>query len=82
MPAKRSLEGAFDLSNYLTPYSDVAALMVLEHQTRGINLLTRVGWESRVAQGADAPALRVLPPRVEEAVNDLVDYLLFVDEPS
>ena len=82
VPAKRSLEGAFDLSSYLTPYSDVAALMVLEHQTRGINLLTRVGWESRVAQGADAPALRVLPPRVEEAVNDLVDYLLFVDEPS
>jgi hypothetical protein len=82
VPAKRSLEGTFDLSNYLAPYSDVAALMVLEHQTRGINLLTRVGWESRVAQGADAPALGVLPPRVEEALNDLVDYLLFVDEPT
>ena len=80
--SKPSLEGVFDLKDYLAPYSDVAALMVLEHQTRGINLLTRTGWEYRVAQGADATPLRALPPRVEEAVDDLVDYLLFVDEPK
>jgi hypothetical protein len=79
VPAKRSLEGAFDLGGYLTPYSDVAALMVLEHQTRAINLITRAGWESRVA--ARDGAAGALPPRVDEAVSDLVDYLLFVDEP-
>jgi hypothetical protein len=72
----------FDLKDYLTPYSDVAALMVLEHQTRAINLITRAGWEYRVAQGGGESALRVLPPRAEDAVNDLADYLLFVDEPT
>jgi hypothetical protein len=78
--AKPSLEGAFDLNGYLTPYSDVAALMVLEHQTRAINLITRAGWEYRVAAPAPAEGTP-LPAKVEEAVNDLVDYLLFVDEP-
>jgi hypothetical protein len=78
--AKPSLEGTFDLNGYLTPYSDVAALMVLEHQTRAINLITRAGWEYRVAAPAPAEGTP-LPAKVEEAVNDLVDYLLFVDEP-
>lgn len=78
--AKLSLEGTFDLNGYLTPYSDVAALMVLEHQTRAINLITRAGWEYRVAASAPAEGTP-LPAKVEESVNDLVDYLLFVDEP-
>ena len=44
-----SVEDRFDTSGYLTPYSDIAALMVLEHQTHMTNLLTRTGWEFRVA---------------------------------
>ena len=44
-----TVEGRFDTSGYLTPYSDIAALMVLEHQTHMTNLLTRTGWEFRVA---------------------------------
>ena len=44
-----TVEDRFDTSGYLTPYSDIAALMVLEHQTHMTNLLTRVGWEFRVA---------------------------------
>jgi hypothetical protein len=81
-----SLEGRFDLTGYLSPYSDVVALMVLEHQSHAINLLTRVGWEARLAAfeqrtGAFArPGQGVLSPRVRGAVDDLVDYLLFVDE--
>ena len=43
------VEDRFDTSGYLTPYSDIAALMVLEHQTHMTNLLTRTGWEFRVA---------------------------------
>ena len=39
----------FDTSGYPTPYSDIAALMVLEHQTHMTNLLVRTGWEFRVA---------------------------------
>ena len=44
-----TVEGRFDTSDYLTPYSDIAALMVLEHQTHLTNLLIRTGWEFRVA---------------------------------
>jgi hypothetical protein len=75
--ALESLESKFDPSGYLSPHSDVVALMVLEHQAHMTNLITRVGWESRLAtvegRGHDIP-------RVRQAAIDLVDYLLFVYE--
>jgi hypothetical protein len=76
--ALRSLEGLFDLKGFPTPYSDAAALMVLAHQTHVTNLMTRVGWEARIAQegGSDGAT------RVRDAAADLVDYMLFVDEPA
>jgi hypothetical protein len=93
-PRLASVAGAFDTRGYLTPHSDVVALMVLAHQTRMTNLITRVGWEARVAVGVPArqasparpagPARQdeagAAPARVAEAARDLVDYLLFVDE--
>ncbi len=54
----------FDTTRYLTPYSDIVALMVFEHQTRMMNLITRIG-----QPGADLTA----------AAKDLVDNLLFLD---
>jgi hypothetical protein len=69
-PARISLAGQFDLSGYLTPYSDVVALMVLDHQVHVGNLLTRATWEARLGN----------PMRVAEAADALADYLLFVDE--
>ena len=60
---------------YPSAQSDVAALMVLNHQTHATNLLTWVGWEARVALEEHKPL-----DRVDEAVRDLVDYFLFVDE--
>ena len=71
-PELTTLGGKFETSGYLSLHSDVVALMVLEHQTHMINLITRVGWESRLAGS--------VTPRVREAVGDLVDYLLFLDE--
>jgi hypothetical protein len=70
--ARRSLDNSFDLRGFPTPYSDVVALMVLEHQAHAMNLITRAGWEYRVAGG--------ITPRVQEAVSTLVDYFLFIDE--
>ncbi len=58
---------AFDTAAYLTPHSDVVALMVLNHQTRMTNLLTRLGWQSRIAAhdgtkaGGTAAARRAKP---------------------
>jgi hypothetical protein len=60
---------------YPSAQSDVAALMVLNHQTHATNLLTWVGWEVRVALAEHKPL-----DRVDDAVRDLVDYFLFVDE--
>jgi hypothetical protein len=77
--ARLSVDGAFDLTGYPTPYSDLIALMVFEHQTRTMNLITRAGWEFRVgAVRKGDPS--VSATRVRNAVNDLVDYMLFVDE--
>jgi len=58
----------FDASGYLTASSDIAALMVFEHQSHMTNLITRIGWESRMS---------VLQ---QDTVREFVDYLLFVDE--
>ena len=39
----------FDPRRHLAPHSDLVALMVLEHQVRLTNLITRVGWETKLA---------------------------------
>ena len=74
----------------LTPHSDLVALMVLEHQVRITNLITRVGWEARMAL-ADHAALR-LPNepasewspstrrRIEGPADVLVRSLFMLDE--
>ena len=88
-PALTSVKGAFeDDSRFLSPYSDIAALMVMHHQVQATNLLTRLNWISRIRDyGSSPPA--TIPTRnisiktdsdVQEAVVELVDYLLFVDE--
>jgi len=76
-PVLSTASGAFDTSTYLTPHSDVVALMVLNHQTHMSNLLTRLGWQARIALTAKPGAL---PQEVRDTAFELVDYMLFVDE--
>jgi len=73
-----SLDGAVDLAGYPAATSDVVALAVFDHQTRALNLMTRLGWEARVAAHEGRVPLEA--PEVTSALADLVDYLLFVDE--
>lgn len=77
-PKLATASDAFDATAYLTPHSDVVALMVLNHQTRMMNLLTRLGWQSRIA-AHDAKG-GAPPPHVRDTARELVDYMLFVDE--
>lgn len=79
-PAYQSLEGQFDLKGYLSPRSDVVALLVLEHQSHLSNLITRTGWEARLATADGRGRAAALTTRVQEAVEEMVDYMLFVDE--
>jgi hypothetical protein len=76
--AVMSLEKSFDTRGYLTPYSDVAALLVFEHQMQMINQLTRLGWETRVA--LHEKRLNTTSAAFRERVAEVVDYMLFVDE--
>ena len=70
----KALTGRFSL-DYLAPYSDAVAHLVFEHQLEMMNVLTRVGWEYRVAAAEGRPAATL-----ERTIEDAVDYLLFVDE--
>jgi hypothetical protein len=72
-----SVDGLFDMKGYPTAHSDVVALLVMAHQTNMTNLITRVGWEARLAAASSS---KDAPARVTEAARDLVDYMLFVDE--
>jgi hypothetical protein len=74
---KTSLDGLFDAAGYLSAHSDIAALMVFQHQSHMTNLITRVGWEARIAAASGSDAAR---RALGDAVIELVDYLLFVDE--
>jgi hypothetical protein len=72
-----TVEGFFDMKGYPAKTSDVVAQLVLAHETTVVNLITRLGWEARVADAqpsADASA------RVREAASELADTMLFLDE--
>jgi hypothetical protein len=49
--------------------SDVAALLIFDHQMHMANLITRIGWDSRASVG-----------NLDDEAREFVDYLLFVDE--
>jgi hypothetical protein len=77
-------------SAHLTPHSDLVALMVLEHQVRIANLMTRVEWETRLAL-ADHAALRLpgeaagewspsIRRRIEGPAEVLIRSLFMLDE--
>ncbi|HVV46506.1 MAG TPA: hypothetical protein VHC72_14935 [Bryobacteraceae bacterium] len=74
----KSLEGKVDLTGYMAQTSDIVALMTLEHQTRMTNLIIRSGWEERVAEHDGK--LAEATPALETDIDELVAYMLFVDE--
>jgi hypothetical protein len=47
-----NLGGMLDTSAYLTNYSDIVALLVLEHQVRAQNAIVRVNFDARMALAA------------------------------
>lgn len=78
-------------SAYLTDHSDIVALMVLEHQAEGHNLLTRAAFQTRQALHQEAALNREIGKpadyrwdstlvRIKAAGDPLVKYLLFADE--
>jgi hypothetical protein len=85
------LRDRFDTDEYLTPHSDIVALMVLEHQTQAHNFIARAGLLTRMALRHEAMLNRELgepeghrwdstTSRIKNAGEPLVEYLLFCDE--
>jgi len=62
--------------DYVRAGSDIVSLMVLEHQTRLTNLITRLGWETRIALHDGDPVVEAISDTAEE----LLRYLLFTNE--
>ncbi|QDU48338.1 hypothetical protein [Gimesia panareensis] len=85
------LERWFDTDPYMTPYSDIVSLMVLEHQAKMHNLITRAQFEGRITERDSRVMNKMLERkaafqsdstkrRYESSAKRLVDYMLFVDE--
>jgi hypothetical protein len=87
----KELPASVDPACCLTPHSDIVALMVLEHQTQGHNLITRANFLTRTALFQQEELNRALgkpqnelwestTSRIKDAGEPLVKYLLFHDE--
>jgi hypothetical protein len=86
-----ALADRFRTSNYLTPHSDIVALMVLEHQTQMHNAIAAANYETRAALHQsfemngllDRPADHVSESatrRIDASADRVLRYLLFCDE--
>ena len=88
---RQTLEKIVNVEPYLTPHSDLVALLVLEHQTQMHNLIARASMEARIAAHYDRGINEALgrpldtvsdstTRRIEAASEALVRYMLFADE--
>ncbi|MBI2425909.1 MAG: hypothetical protein HYV27_24000 [Candidatus Hydrogenedentes bacterium] len=88
---RTALDPRVDAGRYLTPHSDIVALMVLEHQTQMHNLITEAGFHTRMALRDQAVMDKILnrapdilsestQRRIASAGDKLVRHMLFVDE--
>lgn len=87
----RELQDRFTTGNYLTPHSDVVALLVLEHQGEMHNQIARATLETRMAlhyqdelnKAMKEPATNEydsVKSRIRSVGNEVVKYLLFHEE--
>ncbi|MEZ5944700.1 MAG: hypothetical protein R3C18_25205 [Planctomycetaceae bacterium] len=88
---RTSLSDLFDTTPYLTPHSDIVALMVLEHQSLVHNRITRANFTTRQALDYEVMMNKVLENdegtrldsttrRISSAGEKLLEAVLLVDE--
>ncbi|MFK7769684.1 MAG: hypothetical protein AB8B55_20920 [Mariniblastus sp.] len=87
----KSLDSLISTENYLSPHSDIVALMVLEHQTQMHNAITFANFETRRALHQSLTMNKILgrepnfvsdsaKRRIKSAAENLVEHLLMCDE--
>lgn len=85
------LSQRFDVEPYLTPHSDLIALLVLEHQAQMHNLITALNYGTRLALRDEAIMNKALNrgdnfrsdstmSRIKSHAEPLLQYLLFSEE--
>ena len=74
----KTVDARVDRSLYPRATSDVAALLVFDHQGHAVNLLTRLGWETRAAASDGTPDFT--KGDLADILNEAVNYFLFADE--
>ncbi len=85
------LDRYFRTEPYLTPHSDIVALMVMEHQTEMQNRLTRANFSTRIALRDEIEFNKALSrtagyrsestlSRIQNAGDPVVEYMLFCEE--
>jgi len=88
---RTDLDEYFNTDHYLTPHSDIVALMVLEHQTQMHNAIAAANYETRQAIFQSYQMNELLERaanhlsdsanrRIDGVVDDLIEQLLFCDE--
>jgi hypothetical protein len=86
-----SLDDKFHTERYLSPHSDIVALMVMEHQSQMHNAITAASFETRRAifQSREMNVLLERPAdflsesavrRIQSAADNVAEHLLFCDE--
>jgi len=87
----KQLDGKLAVADFITPHSDIVALMLLEHQTEGHNRIVRAAFETRKALHHESELNRELKEptgkrwesttsRIRAACEPLVEYLLMCEE--
>lgn len=85
------LSERIDTTAYLTPHSDIVALLVLEHQAEMHNRITQLSYQTRLALWQETSMKQALGDedpehyestlrRIRGAGDDLLEYMLFCDE--
>jgi hypothetical protein len=72
------LDSKFDTTKYLSPASDIVALMTLEHQTHMTNLITGITQQFRRASSSGT--VEHSKNSLNRALEQMVEYMLFADE--
>ena len=85
----KDVQDKFDSEYYLSPHSDIVALLVLTHQTNVHNLITRVNYEARItifeqqiSKDANDLSPAQVPPSLRNSIEALVSAMLFTGEPD
>jgi len=71
------LNSLLDTGPYLSPYSDIVALLVMQHQIEVQNLMTRVSWNYRQELSEQGS---IAGEALEELARPLLDALLMANE--